>query len=283
MAKTILVIGATGQQGGAVARHLAKLGHTVRAVTRDMSKPAAQALQEQGMQVVEGDIGNAESLRSLMQGVDGVYSVQNFWQIGFDEEVRQGKLVADMAKEANISHLVYSSVGGAERNTGIPHFDSKWLVEEYIQSLGIPTTVFRPVFFMDNFLNFSPPQKNEDGSMTLFLPILADTKLQMIAVDDIGYFAALAFDQPDRFIGTNIELAGDELTGPQMSEAITAVSGMKTDFQVVPIDVARQQSEEGAVMFQWFIDHGYEADIEELRQIHPGLMDFPQWLAKNWK
>lgn len=283
MNKTILVIGATGQQGGAVAKHLHQKGYKVRALTRDLSKPQAQDLAQQGMEVVAGDIGNKEELLEVMRGVDGVYSVQNFWVVGFDEEVRQGKLVVDAVKELGIPQLVFSSVGGAERNTGIPHFDSKWVVEQYAREMGVPMTVFRPVFFMENFLNFSPPRKNDDGTMTLSLPLKPETSLQIVAVDDIGAFVSLAFDHPEHYIGKDYELAGDDLTPVAMAEAISKQTSIQTSFESIPMEVIRGQSMESAVMYEWFEQHGYEADIAALKQIYPGLMSFEEWLKKNWK
>jgi uncharacterized protein YbjT (DUF2867 family) len=124
--RLILVCGATGKQGGVVARSLLDRGFQVRALTRDPQKPATQALREQGAEVVQGDMEARSSLdQVLVEGVYGVFSVQNFWETGYDREVQQGKTVADAAKAAGVEHIVYSSVGSAHRQTGIPHFESK--------------------------------------------------------------------------------------------------------------------------------------------------------------
>ena len=187
--KIIVVFGATGQQGGATARHLLKHGWQVRAVTRDLLKPAAQALVDAGAEVVSANMEDRTRLDKVLEGAYGVFSVQNFWlpEVGFDGEIRQGKNVADAAKAANVQHFVYTSVGGAERNSGIPHFESKWVIEQYLHELGLPATILRPVAFMDNFAGFGGPRDGVLTSMTR-----AETPLQLIATDDIGGLAALA-------------------------------------------------------------------------------------------
>ena len=202
--KTIVVIGATGQQGGATARHLLAQGWRVRALTRDPQGAAAQALAAAGAEVVSGNMDDRASLDQAFAGAYGVFSVQNFWlpDVGAAGEVRQGKIVADAAKAAGVRHFVYTSVGGAERQTGLSHFDSKWQIEEYVRSLSLPATVLRPVFFMENLT--SPMMGPRDG--VLANALRPTTSLQMIAVEDIGYFAALAFARPQEFIGKAIEL-----------------------------------------------------------------------------
>src|ERR687886_2667436 len=141
--RLILVTGATGKQGGAVARSLLDRGFRVRALTRDPQRPEAQALTEQGAEVVQGDMEDRSAIDRVLEGAYGVFSVQNFWETGYDREVRQGKTVAEAAKAAGVEHFVYSSVGSAHRQTGIPHFDSKWEVEEHIRQIGLPYTILR--------------------------------------------------------------------------------------------------------------------------------------------
>src|SRR5258706_16436954 len=157
--RIIAVTGATGQQGGAVARRLLTEGWKVRALTRDANKPAATELAAAGAEIVAGDMDNRAELDAAFKGVYGVFSVQNYWlpNVGFDGEIKQGKNVADAAKAAGVQHLVYSSVGSAHRGMGQKHFDSKWIIEQYIQSLDVPYTILRPVFFMENY-NWSRAQ-----------------------------------------------------------------------------------------------------------------------------
>ncbi len=149
--RLILVTGATGNQGGAVARSLLDRGFRIRALTRDPQKPEAQALTEQGAEVVQGDMEDRSAMERALEGAYGVFSVQNFWETGYDREVQQGKTVADAAKDAGVEHFVYSSVGSAYRDTKIPHFDSKWEVENHVRESDLPYTILRPVFFMQNW------------------------------------------------------------------------------------------------------------------------------------
>ena len=149
--KTVLVTGATGRQGGAVIRHMLRNEWKLRALTRSPNASAAQELTRQGVEVVQGDLEDPASLERAARGVYGVYSVQDFWSVGVKREVQQGKNVADAAKKSGVEHFVYSSAGGAERNSGIDHFESKWEVENYIRRLGLPATMIRPVAFMENY------------------------------------------------------------------------------------------------------------------------------------
>ena len=275
----ILVTGATGRQGGAVVRHLLQGSWRLRALTRDAHKPAAVALAEKGVEIMEGTLDDPMAVERAVQGAYGVFSVQNFWEHGAQVEIDQGKRLADAAMRAGVRHFVYSSVGGADRATGIPHFDSKWEIEKHIQAIGLPATVFRPVFFMDN-LN-APALKSAILQGTLSMPMRPSKPLQMIAVDDIGAFVAMAFNDPDRFIGTATELAGDELTMPQVADILTRVIGREVRFVEVPLEQEMATSRESGVMFHWFNREGYKADIPALRQMYGGLMTFETWLRHS--
>lgn len=278
--RIVLVAGATGQQGGASARHLLEDGWRVRALTRDAGRPGAQALSRMGAEVVEADMEDRASLDRVMQGVYGVHSVQNFWLpgVGFDGEVRQGKNMAGAARAAGIQHFVYSSVGGAERNSGVPHFESKWIIEEYIRGLGLPATILRPAFFMDN-VNRSRQEILTEG--VIRAGMRPDRKLQMIAVDDIGAFVTMAFNRPQEFIGRALEIAGDELTYTEMASVLSRVMSRPIRYVEIPTDVMQQASEDNAKMSAWFNDHGYRADISSLRMLRPDMLTFEAWLYKN--
>jgi uncharacterized protein YbjT (DUF2867 family) len=177
---TILVTGATGQQGGAVARELLAHGHKVWAMTRKPSGDSAKALAALGADIVQGDLDNAPSLQRAVQGVWGLFAVQNTWEAGVAREEAQGKQVAEIAKKAGIQHYVYSSVGSADRKTGIPHFDNKWRVEEAVRGLGFPShAILRPVFFMENFLSSWFKPGIDQGN--LMVGVKPTTVLQMIA------------------------------------------------------------------------------------------------------
>jgi uncharacterized protein YbjT (DUF2867 family) len=275
--KVIVVTGATGQQGGATARNLLTQGWRVRALVRDPNKPAAQALAAMGVELIQGDLDDRASLDRALRGAYGVFSVQTFMgPDGSVGETRQGNRLADAAAAAGIQHFVYTSVGGADRKSGLPHFESKWQIEEHIRSLDLPATILRPAFFMENFR--SPWMGPRDGALAIGLR--PTTSLQMIAVDDIGVFAALAFARPQEFAGKSVEIAGDALTMPQVADAFTRVSGQPVRFVELPLEQVRGFNREMGDMMAWFNDHGYAADIPALRKLHPGLMPFDSWLRQ---
>ena len=276
--RLILVSGATGQQGGAVARSLLGRGFGVRALTRNPEKPEARELGGLGAEVASGDLEDRSSIERVLEGVHGIFSVQNFWEAGYEGEVRQGTQLADAAKTAGVEHYVYSSVGSAHRGTGIAHFDSKWEVEEHVRGSGVPYTVLRPVFFMQNWEYMREPILGG----TLPQPLDPDKPFQMIDADDIGVFAAMAFENPDEWIGREVDLAGDELTMPEIAGTFSRVTGRVVDYFQVPWDQFEEQmGEEYAVMYRWFNDYGYEADIAALKKEHPGLVTFEQYLRSH--
>jgi uncharacterized protein YbjT (DUF2867 family) len=276
--RLILVSGATGQQGGAVARRLLERGIGVRALTRGPEKPEARELADLGAEVASGDLGNRSSIERVLDGVHGVFSVQQFWETGVEGEVRQGVLLADAANGAGVEHYVYSSVGRAHRETGIPHFESKWEVEEHVRGSGVPYTVLRPVFFMQNWEYMREPVL---GGM-LPQPLDPDKPFQMLDANDIGVFATMAFEDPDRWIGREVDLAGDEMTMPEIADTFSRVIGRQVDYFQSPWDQFEEQmGEENTVMYRWFNDYGYEADIAALREEHPGLVSFEQYLRAN--
>ena len=284
--KTILVTGATGQQGGAVTRHLLRHGWRVRALTRDASSTKAQALKEARAEVVEGNLNDAASLAPALQGEYGVFSVQppllgqnNDAGYNAGQEIEQGKRLGDLAQAASVKHFVYSSAGGADRNSPLPHVNSKWQVEQYLRTLDLPLTVIYPVFFMENF-NWNR-QEIAGGQLTVALK--PETRLQMVAVDDIGAFVALVFSQPDKYIGKEFELAGDELTMPEAASVFAEAVGRPVDFVEQPLEQLASFSPEMAEMMQEFNLKRNQADIDDLRRRHPGLMTFEQWLqASGW-
>ena len=279
--RVILVSGATGHQGGTVARNLLEWGFAVRALTRDKDKAAARELADLGAEVVGGDLEDRESIERVLDGVYGVFSVQQFMETGVEGEVRQGVLLADAARAAGVEHFVYSSVGSAHRETGIPHFESKFEVEEHVRASGVPYTVLRPVFFMQNWEFMREPILGG----TLPQPLDPDKPLQMIDADDIGVFAAMAFDDPERWIGREVDIAGDELTMPEIAGTLSRVIGHNVDYFQVPWEgFEEQMGEEYAVMYRWFNDHGYEANIAALRDEYPGLASFEQYLrGHGWE
>jgi len=283
--RTVLVTGATGRQGGAVVRHmLGREGWKLRALSRNPGSAEAQALARRRVEVVQGDLDDPASLARAARGVYGVYSVQDFWSVGAKREVAQGKNLADAAKSARVEHFVYSSVGGAERSSGIDHWESKWAIEQHVRGLGLPATILRPVAFMENYY----VAQVEIGILKgkLVDPVRAGKPYQTIASDDIGAFAALAFARPGQFIGQELEIAGSELTNEQAAEVFSRVLGRPVRFRRLPMAVVRlAMSREMVQMFRWFNESGFKADVEGLRRRYPEvhLRTLEEWLRdEGW-
>jgi uncharacterized protein YbjT (DUF2867 family) len=276
--RLIVVAGATGKQGGAVARSLLERGFQVRALTRNPQKPEAQALADHGAEVVQGDMEDRSSMERALEGAYGNFSVQNFGETGYDREVQQGKTVADAAKAAGVEHFVYSSVGSAHRQTGIPHFESKWEIEEHVRQIGLPYTILRPVFLMQNW----EWTREMILGGTLAQPFDPDKPLQQVAVEDVGAFAAIAFENPDRWIGREVDLAGDEQSMIEIADTFSRVIGREVSYYQVPWDQFEEQvGEEVTLNSRWMNDVGYEADIAALRQEYPELTTFERYLRSH--
>ena len=258
---TVFVTGATGNQGGAVIDHLlaSETDFDVLGLTRDTSSDAASALESRGVEMVEGDLNDPDSLRPHVAAADAVFAVTNFWTQGYDAQVQQGKNIADVSAEEGVEQFVFSGVGSHHEDTGVPHFDSAWEIEQHAASLDLPLTVLQPVFFFQNFEAFV--EDILEG--TIALPLAEDVSLQMVDVDDVGYAAATAFERPDDFVGDRVSLAGDELTLEETAEVLSDVTGVDVDPVHVPIEDAYESfGEEFTVMCEWFNEVGYSADID---------------------
>ncbi|MEU1145939.1 NmrA/HSCARG family protein [Streptomyces sp. NPDC005863] len=279
--RVVVVTGATGKQGGATARALLSRGWAVHALVRDPGKAEALALEEAGAVLVRGDLDDAASLDAALAGAYGVFSVQTFaGSDGFAGEARQGKALADAAVRAGVAHFVYSSVDGADRPGEVRHFASKGEVERHIEALGLPATVLRPSFFITNFEGLGPQWS--EGELVLALALAPETRLQMIAPGDIGVIAAAAFDAPADYLGRTIEIAGDEVTGPQMAEIFGRAAGRPVRFDALPVEQVRAHSAEMGAMFDWFNTVGFRADLPALRERHPGLTSLDAWVSERW-
>jgi uncharacterized protein YbjT (DUF2867 family) len=280
----VLITGATGRQGGSVLRHMLAKGWKLRVLTRDPGSAAAKGLIDRGIEVVRGDLEDPASLEKAVRCVYGIYSVQDFWAVGARREVQQGRNLAEAGKKAGIAHFVYSSVGGAERNSGIDHWESKWEIEKHIRGLGLPATMLRPVAFMENCYIDQVEIALLKGK--LMDPIRADKPYQTIATDDIGAFAALAFERPEEFIGAEPEIAGSELTNPQAAQVFSRVLGKPVKFQRLPMPMVRVVlGKEFYQMLRWFNAKEFNANIPELRRKYPEvkLQTLEEWLrAEGW-
>jgi uncharacterized protein YbjT (DUF2867 family) len=264
---TVLVTGATGKQGGHLVRELVSRGHSVRAFTRKPESPAAAALAELGVTIVPGNFDDEGSLERGMRGVDTIFAMSTPFEGGSKTETAEGINIVRAASRVRVRHFVYSSVAGADKATGIPHFDSKFAVEEEIRRSGIPFTIVAPVFFMENFLADWMAAGIAQGTIALAVP--ATRRLQQIAVEDIAQFTALVIERRESFLGKRIDIASDELTLATVAAAISEASGRHVEYKALPIDAVRGQNEDLAKMYEWFDRVGYDADVVGLRPLYP--------------
>ena len=276
--RTILITGITGKQGGAVAHALRGKGFRLRGLTRKPESDHAVALTKQGVEIVNGDLDDEASLRRVLAGAWGVFGVQNTWEAGVEREEAQGKRLATLARKAGVQHYVYTSVGSAHKQTGIPHFENKWRIEETVRALGFPShVILRPVFFMENLL---APYSLQGNSLSTALS--PHTKLQMIAVEDIGWFGARAFTDAAGMNHRELDLAGDVRTMPEAAAILAQALKRPITFVQTPIEQVRQYSEDMAMMLEWFERVGYSADIAGLeREFGRRLTKLDEWTRSD--
>lgn len=279
---TVLVTGATGKQGGALARLLLKRGHRVLAFVRSPDSPDAKELEQRGAELTPGDFDDPDSIERALQGVDAVYAMATP-AAGLESEVRHGRHLIDAAKIARVRHFLYSSVAGADQNTGIPHFETKHVVEQHLLRSGLPYTIVAPVFFMENFLGPGFAARLHEGMLSMALP--PHQGLQMIPVSDLAAFCTRVLEWPEELFGKRIEVASDEVTGEQAAALISYVSGHKLRYEEAPLEAVRSFSEDMGRMFEWFQRVGYHANISLLRRDYPevGWHTFEDWArVQDW-
>ena len=277
----VLVTGATGKQGGHLVSELLARDYSIRALTRKPQSPAAQALAQRGVAIVQGDFEDRRTLENAARGVDTVFAMSTPFGTDAATEAREGINVVRATLAVGVKHLVYSSVAGADRATGIPHFDSKFEVEEEIRRSGVPFTIVAPVFFMENFLADWMAPGIAKGSLSMAVP--ATRRLQMIALADIAQFTALVIERRDPFLGQRIDIASDELTGVRAAATISEVSGRRVEYVALSLDTIRQYSDDQARMLEWFDRVGYDADILALRSLYPEVAwhRFSSWAREQ--
>lgn len=280
--KSILVFGATGQQGGSVAAALLKAGWSVRALVRDLESAKEQALREAGAEIVQGDLADTASMDRAMSGAYGVFSVQPSspdprYGVSDEDEVRYGTVIADLAVKNGVSHLVYSSVGAlGDEPTGLGHFDSKARIEAHIRTLPITATIVRPVSFMELFV--MPGFGLDQGSFSFFMK--RDQHMQVIAVEDIGKYVAAVFADPGRFGGTTFTIASDSITGEDLENSFSDAAGRPIPYSRFPDELLNANP--FLAKLTGLLDKGPlagDANLEELRAINPEKMSFRSWLA----
>jgi len=279
--KRVLVTGATGQQGGALARLLLRRGHHVRAMTRKPEGPVATDLKKAGAEVVAGDLGNRSSVENAAKGVDVAFIVATPYEQGPAAEIRWGKTGVEAAHAARVPYIVYSSVSDADRNTGIPHFDSKAEIEDHLKGLGTEYSIVAPVFFMENL--FAPWVSAGFAQGVLAMGVLPDRKLQVISLPEIAEFTTLAVEQPRSFRGKRINIASDEPTPTEIARRLSEITGRKLAYHALPLDEVRKQSEDFAKMYDWFNRVGYSVDIARLKHDYPQVhwRSFREWSGRQ--
>jgi len=264
----VVVTGGTGKQGGAVVKSLLERGHEVRAVTRSTDSAKARELANAGVTLVRASLEDTAALTKALEGATSLFAMTTPFEGGPQADTRQGISAADAAKAAGV-HLVFTSIGNANRQTGIPHFDSKHKIEKHIAKIGVRAAVLAPVYFMENATPLPPTRR-----------------LAQVAVADIGAVAVRLLEDPGRFAGKRFDLGGDELTGNDVLAILSRVTGRPFTYFQVPLDVIRQRmGEDGAKMYEWFDRVGFTVDRAALRREFPDVAfhDFESWAkAQDW-
>ena len=277
---TVLVMGSTGKQGGAVARCLLERGHKVRAVTRDPNSSRAKLLAKAGATLVAASLEDTAAITKALEGATSLFAVTTPFG-GTDAESRQGIAAADAAKAAGV-HLVFTSVGSANRQTGVPHFDSKFDVEKHIAKISVRATILAPVAFMENL--YFIKEQLEKGIYASALP--PTRALAQVAVADIGAVAVRVLEDAGRFSGKRFDLAGDELTGNDAMAILSRVTRRSLSYYQIPLDVVRERMGQDAVkMYEWFDRVGFAVDRPALRREFPDVAfhDFESWAkTQDW-
>jgi uncharacterized protein YbjT (DUF2867 family) len=283
--KTILVSGATGRQGGAVIHHLLKNNFKVKVLSRTPESISARKLVSEGVTVVKGDMSDTTTLIKAMEGCYGVFSIQNYFEYGGEKEILFGKNMAEAAKKINLTHFVFGSISGVDTNTGIPHFETKYAIENYIHEIGINSTILRSVKFMENYYILQVFKGILGGK--LFDAIKPEKSHQIIAVDDIGAYTADAFAKPEKYMNKVIEIAGDEMTNDQIAKTMSEVFGHPIKSKNLPMFAAKIfMDKEVYLMYKWFNKVGFNVNIESNKKNFPSvkLTTLKDWLInENWQ
>jgi uncharacterized protein YbjT (DUF2867 family) len=281
--KTIFVTGATGNQGGSVATSLLKNGFKVKALTRKTDSVKAQNLQNLNVELIKGDLNDLNSFSHHLKDIDGIFSVQTF-EKGVDTEMKQGIDLADLAKEYEVNHFLYSSVAGADLNTGIPQFNSKSKIEAHIKQIGLPYTIIRPNAFFENFL--IPQVRSRILKGKLASPINKNKTQQLISAIDVGEISADIFMNKERYLRKTITLGSEEMDMQQIAATFSEVLGKKISYQKFPMLIARLvMGKDLYKMFKWINENDaiFMKDLELFKKEHPALTSLEQWIRLHFK
>ncbi len=280
--KTIFVTGGTGNQGGAVAKNLLQNGFKVKVLTRKPESANAQILKKLNAEIIKGDLDMPDTFSGYLKGVDGIFSVQFSGNV--KKEVKQGVALADVAKQNNIRHFVYTSVAPAEMHTGIPHFESKLIIEKHIKSIGIPYTIIRPSELFENFL--IPMVKKGILKGKLTSPFTKDVLHQYTSADDVGKTSVKIFSDPEKYIGQTITLATDEMNLSKSAEIFSGVLEKPVKYQKLPLFIVRiVMGKNLYMMFKYINKNGgdFIKDLDAIKNENPNLTGLKEWAVQNFK
>lgn len=304
--KIITVFGATGAQGGALARAILAdddAEFAVRAITRKPDSDAAEKLKEQGAEVVQADMDDQASLGPAFDGAYGAYLVTNFWEhMSAEREKAQAEALANAAGHAGVRHGIWSTLEDTREcipleddrmptlqgRYKVPHFDAKAEADHFFPDAGVPTTFLRPTFYWENLLGQAAPQRDKEGVFDLRLP-MGTSRLAGIAVEDIGRTALAIFKRGPDLIGATVSIAGEHLTLTDMAKALTQALGEPVQYLPLTPDAFRRQdfpgAEESGNMFQFYADceerYIQARDLDAVRELNPRLQDFATWLSAH--
>ncbi|MER5680019.1 NmrA/HSCARG family protein [[Kitasatospora] papulosa] len=274
----VLVLAATGGQGRAVTDALLGRGARIRVMVRDPERGAARELAGRGVEVVAGSLSDEDSLVAAMRGVASVFAFTTPFEAGLEAEVGQGRAILSSATRARIGHLVFSSVAGADQDSGVPHFESKARIEADLASGDVPYTVLGPTYFFDNALGGQ--ERILHGSLDLPLP--PDRPLQQLARTDLGAFAAEVMLNPAPYVGQRIELASDAPTPEHMAASLSKALGREVQHVRTPL--AAVGNPDMHAMWTFLNGPGYRVDIPALHDAHPEIpwTSFEDWATHTW-
>ena len=281
--KTIFVTGGTGNQGGAVARNLTQQGFIVKVLTRNPTSIKSENLKKMNIEVVKGDLNNADTYREYLKNVYGIFSVQTF-ENGVEKEINQGITLATVAKEFGVKHFLYSSVFGADLNTGVAHMESKFKIENHIKQIGLPFTIIRPTSLFENFL--IPQVKKGILKGKLVQAINRNTVLQYIAAEDIGKAAVKIFQESERYLGKTIPLATEQLSTQEVADKFSEVLNKKIEYKKLPVLITRLFLGKNLYkMFKWMTEiSSFQNEVVDLtKKEFPNPVSLKTWIERNFQ
>jgi uncharacterized protein YbjT (DUF2867 family) len=282
-AATIFVTGATGNQGGAVARSLMNNGFKVKALTRNSSSAPARNLKSLNVEIIQGDLNNTDTYRDYIKNVDGIFSVLTH-ENGINKEIKQGIDLANLAKEYGIKHFVYSSVTGADQDTGIPHWESKFKIENHIRQINLPYTIVRPASLFENFL--IPQVRSRILKGKLASPVNKNVVQQFISSKDIGEISADIFMKPDKYSGRTVTIAAEEMDMAKVAGIFSEALGKEIKYQKLPGLITRLvMGKDLYKMFKWVNENDavFLKDLDAFKKEYPHLTGLKEWIQRNFK